>query len=605
MSLQISKDLELPLSAVTSTIVVYGGKGMGKTNLLGVLAEEFKANKQRFAVIDPVGVSWGLRHSASGKGPGIEVLTLGGMHGDLPIEPTAGVVVADLVVDEDVDVVVDISRFTSGKMWSVGDQVRFVTDFFVRLYERQGERRRPIHILVDEAGRFVPQTIPSGAIEIAKCMGAIERCVELGRNVGIGISLITQRSARMNKSVSELADCMIAFRTVGPRSIDAIIDWFGEHVPREHQKALLEQLRSLPVGTALVVSPGWLNYEGQATIRKKRTFDSSATPTADSQEATGKGARPDLSKYQQRMAEYVEKVKADDPRELRRRIAELQQKSVQYEAHINDLQLALAEQPAEKIVERVEVPVLEDAQVERLTQQCDRLVLAGNSIAEFGRQIAGIGMDVVSALGKAQQAPAPPSAPTPIARAPKPAPVAKPAQNIPKSIPADVPAGDITRPQQAILSALAEFEALSLREVAKSNVAVFADQSPSSSGFTNNLGRLRSVGLIEYPRGGFVALTEQGRRVAVMRGHFQSLEALHDAWYSKLPNPRANILRVLVQAYPHGMAKDDLAREAGQSPTSSGYTNNLGALRSLGLIDYPQSGYAVATALLFPEGLAA
>lgn len=33
MKLRLSPDLELPTDAVTSTLVVYGGKGMGKTNL--------------------------------------------------------------------------------------------------------------------------------------------------------------------------------------------------------------------------------------------------------------------------------------------------------------------------------------------------------------------------------------------------------------------------------------------------------------------------------------------------------------------------------------------------------------------------------------------
>src|SRR5262245_35698460 len=88
----ISKYLNLPTDAVTSTIVIYGGKGMGKTNLASVLVEEFAAAGLRFSVIDPMGVWWGLRHSESGKHDGIKVLILGGIHGDMPIDPTSGVV---------------------------------------------------------------------------------------------------------------------------------------------------------------------------------------------------------------------------------------------------------------------------------------------------------------------------------------------------------------------------------------------------------------------------------------------------------------------------------------------------------------------------------
>jgi DNA helicase HerA-like ATPase len=96
--LRIGPDLALPaLEAQTQTLVVYGGKGMGKTNFAAVLAEELAANHLRFSWIDPVGVAWGLKHSADGRGPGVEVLILGGAHGDIPINPAAGAIVADLV----------------------------------------------------------------------------------------------------------------------------------------------------------------------------------------------------------------------------------------------------------------------------------------------------------------------------------------------------------------------------------------------------------------------------------------------------------------------------------------------------------------------------
>ena len=149
-------------------------------------------------MLDPVGVSWGLQHGAARDRPGLPVLILGGAHGDIPIEPTAGTVVADLVTDEAVSTVIDISRHPSGKMWSHGEKTRFVADYASRLFERQGEQRVPLMQIIDEAGRFVPQQIQQiqhGSIDIARCAGAIEQLVELGRNVGVGVTLVTQRSA--------------------------------------------------------------------------------------------------------------------------------------------------------------------------------------------------------------------------------------------------------------------------------------------------------------------------------------------------------------------------------------------------------------------------
>jgi len=406
--LQIAADLALPADAATSTLVVYGGKGMGKTNLGAVLVEELAAARIRFSVLDPVGVWWGLQHGADKGTPGLEVLLLGGPRGDIPILPTAGAVVADLVVDETVSVVIDIARHASGTMWSTGEQIRFVADYVTRLYERQGETRRPLHQVIDEAGRLVPQVIPSGAVDLARCVGAIERLVELGRNVGVGVTLITQRSARMNKSVSELADCMLAFRTVGPRSIDAVVDWFGEHVPKDRWRGLVEQLRSLERGEALVVSPGWLEYEGLAHIRARRTFDSSATPTpGHALRAPGKATKPDLGQYRARMEATIAEAEASNPKALRRRVADLER----------ELAAAKASTPTATPAEPIEVPILRPAEVKRLEDALGTLGKLGDRLEAQLGTARGIGAELADKLGRAVRPPAPPVArPTSVAR---------------------------------------------------------------------------------------------------------------------------------------------------------------------------------------------
>jgi hypothetical protein len=328
--LKVGENFSLPIETVTSTTVIYGGKGMGKTNLGSVLVEELDAAGLRWCALDPLGVWWGLRHSADGKGKGVECLILGGTHGDIPIEPTGGAIVADLVVDESANVIIDFSRRPNGQMWSIGEKIQFITDYTYRLFQRQGElvggrRREPIFQLLDEAARYIPQTIRAGDAKMALCVAAWEQMVEEGRNIGIGVGLLTQRSARMAKSVSEVADAVIAFRIVGPNSIGAITDWLGEHVPKAEVNAMVEKIRKLDVGTALVVSPGWLQFEGVVRFRQRRTFDSSATPKPGERgrKVTGSGAKPDLAKYAQRMAATIERAKENDPRELKKQLAEL------------------------------------------------------------------------------------------------------------------------------------------------------------------------------------------------------------------------------------------------------------------------------------------
>jgi hypothetical protein len=99
--------------AVTSTLVVYGGKGMGKTNLGRACSSRSSRRTSALRRHRPDGrVWWGLRpRRPTARAASVSrSLILGGIHGDIPIEPTSGALVADLVVDEDDSVIIDISR---------------------------------------------------------------------------------------------------------------------------------------------------------------------------------------------------------------------------------------------------------------------------------------------------------------------------------------------------------------------------------------------------------------------------------------------------------------------------------------------------------------
>lgn len=97
--LNISPDLVLPLDFVTQTAAILARKRVGKTYTASVIAEEMVKVELPFVVLDPTGAWWGLRASADGKSEGLPVVIIGGAHGDVPLEATAGKVIADLVVD--------------------------------------------------------------------------------------------------------------------------------------------------------------------------------------------------------------------------------------------------------------------------------------------------------------------------------------------------------------------------------------------------------------------------------------------------------------------------------------------------------------------------
>ena len=88
--LRISKEVSLPDDVVTKSVAILAQRRKGKTYTASVLAEEMVSAKLPFVALDPTGAWWGLRASADGEGPGLPVVILGGQHGDLPLERTAG-----------------------------------------------------------------------------------------------------------------------------------------------------------------------------------------------------------------------------------------------------------------------------------------------------------------------------------------------------------------------------------------------------------------------------------------------------------------------------------------------------------------------------------
>jgi hypothetical protein len=598
--LHISDDLALPIDAVTSTLVVYGGKGMGKTNLGSVIMEELYAAGQRFAVIDPMGVWWGLRHSEDGKGLGIEVLILGGIHGDIPIEPTAGSVVADLVVDEDVSVVIDISRRPDGTMWSIAERIRFVTDYTKRLYQRQGEQRRPLMAVYDEAARFIPQTIRKGDDAVAFCVGAIAVLVEEGRNVGVGVTLITQRSARLNKDVAELADIMIAFRTVGPNSRAAVLDWLGEHIEKERIRDLDAQLRSLPVGSALVVSPGWLAFEGVVRFRHRQTFDSSATPKPGQSErkVRGAGAKPDLEKYQVRMAETIERAAENDPKQIRKKF---EVRIVQLERDLKAAQSA--KQPAvidEREIERRMKIRLDDETrhlKQQLAQRDERLAtMVANAKDELLHVVKALGVkfspgpapkrDAAKVTMSIDHGPARQVTSMAAARAIAESRVPRPLQQ--RSSVTIAPNGGPTGALRRIMVALAQHpEGLSYRKI-----GVFSGVSTKGGSFGTYLSTGRRNGWIAGDDKSGVKITSEGVEAL---GSFEPLPTGRDLvsyWIREFGSGKTSqILRVIADAWPSALSDEEIEVAADVSTKGGSYGTYLSTLRTRDVIvDITENG---------------
>ena len=243
------------------------------------------------AVVDPVGVWWGLRAGADGAGPGLPVAVLGGDRGDVPLTPAMGEAAADLLVDERLPVVLDLSLFRKG------EQRRFVADLAERLYHRN---RAPLHLVLDEADLWAPQRPPPGQ---QRLLGAVEDLVRRGRARGLGVTLVSQRPAVLAKDVLSQADTLLALRLVAPQDRAALDAWVRAHGTPEEREQLQRSLPSLAVGEAWVWSPGWLRLFRRVTVRRRTTFDSSRTPELGEATVAPRALAPvDVARLRERLA---------------------------------------------------------------------------------------------------------------------------------------------------------------------------------------------------------------------------------------------------------------------------------------------------------------
>lgn len=581
----------IPLDLVTQTQAIVATKGKGKTYLAMVQTEEMLKAGAQVVCLDPTGVWWGLQ--ADGTGKGFPIIIMGGEHGNVPLEPTAGEIVADFIVETGQSVILDLSYFESDS-----SQDRFVTAFAKRFYRLKAKSRTPVHLMLDEADSFCPQRTIKGQEHM---LGAFQAIVRRGRSRGIGITLITQRPAVLNKNVLMMAELLTCLGIVGNIDQDAVDDWVKRYGTKAQRESFMATLASLPKGRAWFWSPAWLGCFTQVDVRKKLTFDSSKTPSAgELVEKPAHLAKPDLDKLTKQITATIERAKAEDPRELKRRIAELERKLKSGSA---------ATKPCnhEPIIEKLRLREGElIAEVKRIGEE---LKVEGRRRSDLDRARR----DALRSL-QAIEEPKPNSSKQetkPLSLHPLQAPARIPQRTgnpgviVGKSGADREPQmdADITRPQQRILDALARLETIGVIPADKVTVAVQAGVSNKSSAYGNNLGALRTLGLIDYPFSGAVALTDAGRKVADPGDPIDSLHEYHRQWLSMITRPQAAILGELIRIHPEPVDKIELAARIGVSDLSSAYGNNLGALRTMGAISYPQKGTVAATDLLFPEGL--
>ena len=314
--------LRLPTDVATQTILIVGKRGSGKSSTGTRLAEQLIESKVQIAVLDPPDAWWGLKSSADGNSEGFPVYVFGGRHGDLPLESTAGALMADLLVDDGINAVMSLRQFSNL------ERSRFSIDFADRLFQRN---TRPLMLFCEEAHRLMPQNLTEygKGSRVEEMLGKMLKLQTEGRTSGIGLTAITQRPANLHKTFTTQSEILIAHRTLGPQDRDAIEGWIKYHRQDEQKEEMLASLAELKTGDAWIWAP---DFPEEKPIGLKRvhfllpqTFDSRRTPRPGEHLAEPKHlAAVDLENLKERMAATIERAKAEDPKQLRAKIRALE-----------------------------------------------------------------------------------------------------------------------------------------------------------------------------------------------------------------------------------------------------------------------------------------
>jgi hypothetical protein len=545
---------------ITSRMLLNANSGAGKSWALRRVLEQTHGKAQQL-VIDPEGEFYTLRsrfdYVLAGKGGG-----------DCAAEPRSAHLLARRLLELGASAILDIYELKPP------DRIRFVRRFLEALVDAPRTLWHPVLVVLDEAHVFAPQR---GEAESA---GAVIDLMSRGRKRGYAGVLATQRISKLHKDAAAEANNVL----IGRAALDVDLKRACEELGfsgREDQ----QRVRRLKPGEFFAFGPALCDEVTLVHVGSVATEHPKAGARALPPPPPPRKVQAVLAQLADLPAEAEQETRTiasleQQVRELRTELRNARAGKVEPNAQALDRARAEGAREAERALRGYVAQV--QARDRRLAGAVERAMLELGKAADAVREPLDVELSTHEAPTRAPRA-----NPLPIQEA-----TAEPRVS-----------GGLTRPQERILDSLAWLEAAGIEAPLRAVVGFLAEQSPRSSGFANNLGSMRTAGLIDYPAGGRVGLTEQGRALASSPDRAPTAEDLQARILEHLPAPQQRILRALIEVYPESLSRAELAERAGQSATSSGYANNLGALRnSWELIDYSPPGHVVGRPVLFLEG---
>ena len=567
-------------SLLRTRLLLTASSGGGKSWLLRRLAEQIFGHVQ-VVIIDPEGEFATLRERYG--------YVLVGKGGETPADTRSAALVAHKLLELNASAVCDLFEMppAARSLW--------VKLFLDALIDAPKRLWRPLVVIVDEAHVFAPERGDSTATD------AVVALATRGRKRGFAAVLATQRLAKLRKDVAAECGNVLIGRTMLDVDRDRAVDALGIGGGKGDKAAFSAQIKLLKPGGFYALGPALC--DSRTLVRVGPVLTSHHEPGSSKHAAEAPPTPDKVKRLLPQLADLPKEAetKARTEAELRGEIAALKR------------ELAAKPAPPAAEVRTVERPVLTEEQAKLLASLDERMTALPwdfKAVAEdldalrhearqVIEQVAGLRSAIAAAVAP-QRAASPALAPRASAGSVPPTRAQRQATAAPARRAGE--GGDaLGGVERRILAALAELETLGVPEPERAQVALLAGYGHlNSKGLVNGLGALRSAGLIDYPAGGCVAMTQAGRDVAEFPTQPRSSAEIQERVIAILGGASERLLRPLIQAYPMPLAREALADAAGYGHLNSkGFVNAIGRLRSLGFIDYPARGRVVARDILF------
>lgn len=565
--------VEIDLDSLIDTrILVQANSGGGKSYALRKLMEETNGKVQQI-VLDIEGEFSTLREKYD--------YLLVGRDGDIPINIKSASLLAQKILELGVSTIIDLYEL---KQY---ERILFMKRFLESLVEAPKELWHPVLVFIDETHLFCPE---NGKSESASSV--IDLCTR-GRKRGFCAVIATQRLSKLNKDAA--AECNN--KLLGRTGLDVDRKRVSEELGFTSKEQNLS-LRNLKEGEFYVF--------GTAVSQEVRVCKIGRVKTTHPKR--GQRILKNTTKPTKKIANLI-KTLTDLPKEAEKEL----KTNKELREEIHNLKMEIRKNKTsgkidEKEIERIrkEEQRLGIRRIKETEQSfspyvkfCESVKL---SLPKIERLLHSLEEAIPLPYEKKQLI----KEEIEKSRTDFKAPYIPPIQHRKSNeqvVDYNMLRGDIGSDKKIGGGALRILKTLAMfypKEVSRARIGLCSNLSYKSGSFKTYLSTLRSNSLI-IQHGDNFTITPDGLQEA---GHTESLPTnpheLIDMWATKVGGGAGRILRVLADAYPMSLTKEEAGLRAGLVSTSGSFKTYLSTLRSNGLITVSQNEIK-ATAELFGD----